>query len=363
MSGVVLPEKLVKTGLSVHCGVGICDCDSQSGRIPGRDICGTPALLEYLREEIFPQLAPPPYTEIEMERLPHGKPVYAFTEKANNIQVVVKQFEDCLISSRRAWLLAEREYLNLKLLRERFGMDRGASQVVAPLGRKEGLSALLVTKRVPGRMLDHYIVEATSGQQSQPLFAKLSQLAKFFVKLHRNTETHMWVSPDLPRRCLGRILSGLEHDLSYFPEEEAIRAYANRWWNENGLLSEDRLVVLHGDATPTNFLFEDEQLVGIDLEAMRWGDRCWDLGFLAAELKHHFMWRTGDGWAAEPYIGHFLWEYATNYADRQFFHRVTRRIPLYMALGLLRIAKNSWVDIGHRERLFVEAKKCLKYGL
>ena len=96
---------------------------------------------------------------------------------------------------------------------------------------------------------------------------------------------------------------------------------------------------------------------------MKSADRCWDLGFIAAELKHHFIWRMDDKWAAEPFIGHFLWQYATNCKDSQFFYTLTRKIPLYMALGLLRIARNSWLDDQHRRNLISEAELCLKYGL
>jgi len=75
------------------------------------------------------------------------------------------------------------------------------------------------------------------------------------------------------------------------------------------------------------------------------------------------MWRAGDRWAAEPYIGHFLWNYAVNCKDSQFFHYLTNKLPLYMALGLLRIARNNWLDVWYRKELIAEATRCLKYGL
>jgi len=103
--------------------------------------------------------------------------------------------------------------------------------------------------------------------------------------------------------------------------------------------------------------------MGVDLEDMKWADRCWDLGFITAELKHHFMWRMSDGWAAEPFIGHFLQEYAAHCSDTDMFHIVTCKIPLYMAMGLLRIARNAWLDEWYRRNLIAEAQQCLKYGL
>ena len=124
----------------------------------------------------------------------------------------------------------------------------------------------------------------------------------------------------------------------------------------------DTEVIIHGDATPTNFFFNVGEVIGIDLERMTQADRCWDLGFIAAELKHHFLWRTGDKWAGEPFIGHFLWEYTVALGDTRLFSVITGRLPLYMALGLLRIARNNWLSENYRKILIEEAGLCLEYG-
>ena len=94
---------------------------------------------------------------------------------------------------------------------------------------------------------------------------------------------------------------------------------------------------------------------------MKWADRCWDLGFITAELKHHFMWRAGNGSKAEPFIGHFLWEYGVAFGDTGMFYSITRKLPLYMAIGLLRISRNTWLNDNYRYKLIGEAKLCLKY--
>ncbi len=321
------------------------------------------AVCEYLKEEIFPQLASPPYGEIEVSEVSYKKPVYLFLERWKNIVVVGKRFKVESILLEDAWLEADKEYLNLKLLRERFGMSGSTDYVVAPLGRSKELSALLVTEKAPGETLDYYIDRAVYEQQHEQLFDKLSHLARFFVKLHHISETDRTVPPDLPQSYMQRLLDHLRRGLLSPSEEAAIEQYSSRWWDEESIFVTDREVIVHGDATPTNFLFYANSVVGIDLEEMKWADRCWDLGFMAAELKHHFMWRMGDGWAAEPFIGHFLWEYAVNYGDTRFFHAVTRKIPLYMALGLLRIARNNWLGEHYRKNLVVEAEQCLKFGL
>lgn len=323
----------------------------------------TTALAEYVREDIFPQLAPPPYGEIEIRSLSLNKPVYLFLEKMQNLMVVGKLFKYGTITMEEAWPSAEREFFNLRLLRTRFGMNNDSWHVVAPLGKNKELSALLVTEKAPGKVLDHYIAKAIYEHNSQKFFEKLSALAMFFVKLHSNTESDRQVSPILPQTYLDKLLSSLSKGPLSLGERQDIEELAARWWHRDDIFTTDREVIVHGDATTTNFLFNRQEVTAIDLEKMKWADRCWDLGFIAAELKHHFIWRMGDGWAAEPFIGHFLWRYAVNYKDGQFFDTLTRKLPLYMALGLLRIARNSWLDEPHRKNLLNEAKRCLEYGL
>jgi aminoglycoside phosphotransferase (APT) family kinase protein len=80
---------------------------------------------------------------------------------------------------------------------------------------------------------------------------------------------------------------------------------------------EDRQVFVHGDATPSNFLFgEGLSVMAIDLERMRRADRVFDLGRIAGELQHFYMQATGNKYVAEPFISHFLWEYACHFPDR-----------------------------------------------
>ena len=322
---------------------------------------GIAALRRYMTQAIFPQLAPPPYGEIETERLCQQKPVYLVFEKTKKVSAVGKVFGHRVIQPDRAWPLAQKEYLNLRTLREGFGMNSGPCQVVAPLGTKKELGALLVTEKATGKTLDYHIAKAIYRQQSHRLFDKLGCLANFFAKLHGNSQTDRPVSLDSARKYLDKLLDALSTGIPGSFERSMFQEYAANLWG-NGAFTNDTEVIVHGDATPTNFIFQDQQVTGIDLERMQWANRCWDLGFVAAELKHHFMWRTGSGHAAEPFIGHFLWAYATSCRDAAFFHQITRRLPVYMALGLLRIARNEWLGEPHRKSLLSEALQCLRYG-
>jgi aminoglycoside phosphotransferase (APT) family kinase protein len=124
---------------------------------------------------------------------------------------------------------------------------------------------------------------------------------------------------------------------------------------------EDRAVLVHGDATPSNFMFgRGDHTMAIDFERMKWADRVFDLGRLCGELKHFFLQSTGDAHAAEPFIGHFLWEYCCHFPDRMSaFRSITRRTPFHMGITLLRIARNFWSDGEYRWRLVREAKAIL----
>jgi aminoglycoside phosphotransferase (APT) family kinase protein len=133
-------------------------------------------------------------------------------------------------------------------------------------------------------------------------------------------------------------------------------------WERNAAMWADLSVLIHGDATPTNFIFHPEDgVTAIDLERMRPADRVHDVGVLMAELKHHFAWRTRRADAAEPFIGYFLRSYCDDFPDPEStFDAVTRRNQFYMALGELRIARNEWLNWEHRKWLVDEARRCLQ---
>src|SRR6202008_4599478 len=140
------------------------------------------------------------------------------------------------------------------------------------------------------------------------------------------------------------------------------RARLRDRWRERPLMWQDQQVWLHGDATPANFLFGDGMdVAAIDLERMKRGDRMFDVGRVAGELQHAFMRDSGDRHRADPFIGHFLREYSSHFADRQgMFESVTARAPYYMALNLLRIARNDYIDRDYGGRLTSQAKRLLR---
>jgi aminoglycoside phosphotransferase (APT) family kinase protein len=132
-------------------------------------------------------------------------------------------------------------------------------------------------------------------------------------------------------------------------------------WRDRPRMWGDQQVWLHGDATPANFLFGHGIDVGaIDLERMKRGDRMFDVGRVAGELQHAFGRATGHWHNAEPFIGHFLWEYSCHFPDRhRTFESISGRVPYYMAINLLRIARNDYIGRRYRTRLVAQARRLL----
>ena len=117
-------------------------------------------LEKYLKSEILPQVAAPPFGIIDSTRITHQRPVYLYLDKCTHAKIVGKYYKFGLINPEEAWHKAEKEYNNLMLLRDQIGLKNDHYNIVAPLGRNKVLSALLVLENAPGETLDQYITRA-----------------------------------------------------------------------------------------------------------------------------------------------------------------------------------------------------------
>lgn len=322
-------------------------------------------LSGYLRCEIAPQLGvPPPGAGYRVFRLPFAHNVYIYEERGSGLRVVGKFFSaNGHRDADKAARSARTEFNNLTYLRS-LGLAAAPHHVARPLGCNPAINNLLVVEYLEGELLSEVIRQAIHGNRRDRLFRKLSGLACFLAAMHNRTAGDWRV--DFSEACAyaGRL----------------VRSLAGRWglgrgscdelhglcaaWRGRGAMWEDCNVLAHGDATPSNFLFgRGREVLVIDLERMKWADRVFDLGRLCGELKHFFMQGAGDPHAAEPFIGHFLWEYCGHFPDRgSAFWSVTRRLPFYMGITLLRIARNSWIASDYRQRLIQEATHILRAG-
>jgi aminoglycoside phosphotransferase (APT) family kinase protein len=329
------------------------------GHLPKSD-----PLYEYLRCEILPQLGSHVTDPVfKVYGIPASNHVYAYEETDGRVRVIGKFFGD--VSGRslqRGEHLMKREFNNLNHLRS-LGFNGYPHYVARPLGYNGSLNCVLVEEYCYGTPLDDFIVKAIQKGAREVLFQKLTALAYFLARLHNRTAIQERVEFGKECSYFDKIMNQLT-DRRHLGSKEARGLYLLKdRWREKSCMWEDQQVLVHGDVTPNNLFFGDGLwVIVVDLERMKPSDRVFDLGRMAGELKHFFMQYAGNGEEAEPFIGHFLWEYACHFPDRDSaFASITRRVPFYMGLNLLRIARNSWVTSKHRKRLLREARGTLEF--
>ncbi|MEW6333573.1 MAG: phosphotransferase [Thermodesulfobacteriota bacterium] len=323
----------------------------------------TDPLHGYLRFHILPQLGCDGLVpDFRVYRLRASNHVYLYEEAITRTRVVGKFFSGVAgRSAEAACRRMEREFSNLNYLRG-MGFSGYPHYIPRPLGRSAGMNCLLVEEFCNGTSLDIYILRAIREGEREALFEKLASLACFLATLHNRTATGDRV--DVNRDCayFDRIVDQLK-GWGHIGWEEAEDLHRlKEQWREKGFMWEDSQVLVHGDATPANILFGDAPwVITVDLERMKPADRVFDVGRVSAEIKHFFMQLTGDKGLAEPFIGHFLWEYACHFPDRETaFGSIVRRVPFHMGITLLRIARNSWITNQYRRLLLDEARMTLR---
>jgi aminoglycoside phosphotransferase (APT) family kinase protein len=221
---------------------------------------------------------------------------------------------------------------------------------------------LLVEEYRGGQSLSSVITDAIHSRQPDRLYGKLTALAYFLATFHNRTANGYGVNFHEDCAYLDRLVHKLSKKNYIHWDEVQEFSWLRDRWREQPRMWEDQQVLVHGDATPSNFLFgHGLSVIGIDLERMKRADRVFDIGRITGELQHFFLQITGNKYASEPFIGHFLWEYACHFPDRDSaFRSISRRVPFQMGLTLLRIARNSWVSYDYRRRLIEEAKIILR---
>ncbi|MGE4300622.1 MAG: phosphotransferase [Victivallaceae bacterium] len=328
------------------------------GHLPESD-----PLYGYLRYDIQPQLGAGTGDKIfRVFKLESSNDVYLYEEKYSGTRMVGKFF----VSDRERNVDAAARRMN----RERHHMDMmrgygftGTPHYIArPLGCNPSLNQLLVVEYCYGESLSSVIKRAIAGRDNGLLFGKLTALAYFLSAFHNRTANGHNVDFNDTCNYFDSLLSRLriENVISQNSADEFV--WLRDRWREQPRMWQDVQVFVHGDATPENFFFGDGlNVISFDLERLRCADRVFDTGRLAAELMHFFIMETGNKYAAEPFIGHFLWEYACHFPDRDSAFRATAgRVPFYMGMTFLRIARNHWLSWEYRQRMIQEARQCLR---
>ncbi len=317
-------------------------------------------LYGYLRDHIVPQLgAGVPQPEFKVFQYDCSRHVYLYEEKQSGTRVVGK-FYPPKSGSELYREKGEVEFSNLIYLRA-LGFDAPPHYVVRPLGFNPAIGNVLMMEFLEGDSLGTLITEAMHLGRSERLYRKLAALGHFLATLHNRTAGDWAVNFDPSCVYMNRLIASLVAKRGMGSDHSDELAHLREAWHGQSCMWQDRAVVAHGDATPSNFLFgRGRTVLAIDLERMQWADRAFDLGRLCGELAHFFYQGKGAPEAAEPFIGHLLWEYSSHFPDRMAaFQSINRRIPFYMGITLLRIARNSWIESDYRWRLVRQAKKIL----
>jgi aminoglycoside phosphotransferase (APT) family kinase protein len=297
----------------------------------------------------------------ECSRLSARETVYLFEEKKTRVCFVGKFFGlRPQLSDHDRQNCLNQEFKNLRLARK-MGLRSVPHRVVQPFSKTERLNFLLVEDYVRGHDLDYYIAKAVYNEQQDRLRQKLTLLAHFFFQLHNCITGTNQVNFGDDANYLQSIIESLARDRLLDTKTVSEISHLFNQWEKTDEMWSAKTVLVHGDTTPTNFIFHpDDGVTAIDLERMHLGDCMYDIGMLAAELKHHFAWRILKADAAEPFITHFFKTYCAQFSDPEtVFKQVTLRNRFYMALGEIRIARNPWLPLQHRTWLIEEARRCL----
>jgi aminoglycoside phosphotransferase (APT) family kinase protein len=295
-------------------------------------------------------------------RLNASSDVYLYENRMTGAKVIGKFFRTSRkMDVAKADSRLTREFDNLCMMRD-YGLTGYQHHVVKPLGRHYLMNALLVTECCEGQLLSEVIVDAIRSGHHDKLYQKLTALAYFLSAFHNRTA--IGVAVDFHEDCgyMDRLIDKLRNIWAINGDEAREFYWLRDQWRSQPKMWQDQQVLVHGDATPENFMFGNGlDVTAFDLERTKRADRVFDTGRIAGELKHFFMQATGNRDAADPFIGHFLWEYACHFPNRDSaFQSITGRTPFYIGITLLRIARNDWVGPHYRHRLISEARNCLR---
>jgi aminoglycoside phosphotransferase len=314
-----------------------------------------------LRELLPADAAWPAAAEVHLEHLPSSREVFRF-QAAGGDAAVVGKFYSQYPPATSADRSLDREYHNYLWAKD-LGLTRGPGLIPRLLGRHPQTRLGLVLEAVSGPDLDRALALACHQGEHGQLYHRLEKLAGLLAVFHTRPLPEQPVSPQPALRYLAKLRHQLQELGLLTSEDELALQEESRAWAERLLRFPDHLVLAHGDATPTNFLFPDGRVVALDLERLGPADRLQDLSWVAGELKHAWGCRTGYLDGAEPAIGHFFEAYLRALpADAALTRRILALNPFYMALAELRIARNTYLNREHRRSLVAEARRCLAGG-
>ena len=323
-------------------------------------------LYPFLRDDVLPAALgrhlPAPVFDVHALHPAHILLRYA--ERQSGIELAVKFYGNKIPPNQRVALdvraLLWQEFHNLQRVWQ-LGFDRPPHRVARPFAVNEALNYALVEEYVRGPKLDAVIQAAVTQGRCQDLMDRVGDLATFLATLHRRSATGRPVDPGPGLDYLHKVLGQLAQRAVISTDQHRRLVQLHMGWTAAPILQTAREVLIHGDATPVNFVLRDGgEVVAIDLERVRHGDPATDLGCVAAELRHTCAVLTGDLAAGEPFVQQLYHTYARHLDLPQAeYTELTARGRYWMGTTELRIARNGWLDLGYRRHLVEEAERCL----
>jgi hydroxymethylpyrimidine kinase/phosphomethylpyrimidine kinase len=259
-----------------------------------------------LSRVVLPHLGADQGTDVSLKRLRGSRPVFRFSLDGNGVGLVGKFFADQVPTTPQDRSLAQ-EYQNY-LAAQDLGLT-AAGLIPRLVGRSPGVRLGLLLEGISGPDLDYYLSEAAEDRGPETCLHKLANLAELLAFFHSRPLIPEPVSPAPVFAYFQKIQGQLKNLGLLSPEDAEFLADAGREWPRVWAAFPDRQVLLHGDATPTNFLFPNGRAVAVDLERLRVGDRLFDLSWVAGELRHAWGWRGRDFAASETAIQTFFRSY------------------------------------------------------
>jgi len=250
-----------------------------------------------------------------------------------------------------AWAM-ENEYKILKKVYEQ-GFAGAGYGVTTPLGSNPELYAALATEYVSGSSLAILMQRSIGrGKNLDRITESLGKAGVILKKIHETM-------PRSKRISMLREAARLsEETLLGFTDENLRKRISNaiqrvRSSREIATLG---AVTVHGDANPSNFIVKRSNVYAIDFETLEAGrSPLLDLGYMIADVKHHFKLYGGSAAGARKAVNAFARAYAGDDAKR-----ILHLARPYVGCGLLRISKFINDHGSHRKWLLREGFRNLR---
>jgi hypothetical protein len=204
---------------------------------------------EILSSKVCPDVKDPIFHVNSMS----NRSVYKYTEEKTSIATIGKFFKLNDPKPDRS-LRIKGEYDNLQKIRG-YGFDSFPHYVVRPISRENRIGLALLEEFIHGKDLDHYFKKAIYEGDGASLKKKLSKLASFLYIFHKKTEKEEDVELDSVNVYFRKILNKLcQQEIIYPSDKKEYLKLADKWLAKT-LLQKTKNGIVHGDSTPTNFIF------------------------------------------------------------------------------------------------------------